>query len=655
MKTPPRLRAPFAHALCALVIALGIVAGSSGSTQGADGEWLDYGNDPGSMRFSPLDQLTPANVGKLKRVWTYRIEKGGELKKTLEVTPLMVDDTLYLCSPTNDIIALDAETGTERWRYDPKNAYPISRKCRGVAYYRVPEATSAGCRERIIEGTTDARLIAVDAKTGQPCADFGEAGAVDLTKGMGQVEPGYYFITSAPTIVRGRVVVGGWVMDNQSVGEPSGVIRAYDAATGAFAWAWDLGRPGQHGEPGPGATYTPGTPNDWAPMSADETLGLVYAPLGNATPDYWGGHRSPQSEKFSSSIVALDAETGELRWSFQMVHHDLWDYDTPSAPSLVDLEVDGQKVPALIQPTKQGQLYVLDRRNGAPLSRIEERPVPQDAPPGDRVSPTQPFSVDMPDLESRTLTESDMWGLTPLDQLWCRIKYREAHYEGVYTPPSTDWTIYYPGYLGGMNWGGASIDPERQLLVVNWSRLPNRMRLVPRADADRLGVKPGDIHMKMSGMPSAQAGTPFAAQIGVFLSPIRVPCLSPPYGMLSVIDLKSHKILWSRRLGTGQDSGPLQIPSHVPIVMGVPGIGGSVVTRSGLVFIGASQEKALRAFDIRTGKLLWKDRLPAAGHATPMTYLSPKSGRQFVVIAAGGHGALGSEAGDYILGYALTK
>jgi quinoprotein glucose dehydrogenase len=279
--------------------------------------------------------------------------------------------------------------------------------------------------------------------------------------------------------------------------------------------------------------------------------------------------------------------------------------------------------------------------------------VPQTPAPGERLSPTQPFSVDMPDLQTRRLTEADMWGITPFDQLWCRVKFREAKYDGVYTPPGTDWTIYFPGYLGGMNWGGASVDPERQMLFVNWSRLPNRMRLLPREEADRLGVKPMDIYKKKPGTPNAQAGTPFAAAIAVFLSPLDVPCIAPPYGTLTAIDLKTHKVAWSKPLGTGQDTGPFKIPSRVPLTMGVPGIGGSVVTRGGLVFIGAAAEKAFRAFDAQTGKQLWMDRLPAAGHATPMTYLSPKSGRQFVVIAAGGHGALGSEAGDYVLGYAL--
>lgn len=593
----------------ALVTVLGaaLTAAESGST--TDGEWRHYGNDLGGTRYSPLAQLNAENVSGLKRVWTYRVEQGAQLK-TLEVTPLMLGDSLYLCSPTNVLVSLDPETGKERWRFDPNNTYPLSRRCRAVAYHRASE-TGGACSERILTATTNARLLAVDARTGKPCADFGDSGAVDLTKGMGDMLPGFYHVTSAPTIVRNKVVLGGWITDNQFVGEPSGVVRAYDAVTGAFAWAWDLGRPGQHSEPGP--------------------------------------------EEFSSSVVALDAETGAMRWVFQTVHHDVWDYDVASQPTLVDLEVGGSLVPALIQPTKQGQMYVLDRRTGKPITEVEERPVPQGAAPGDWLSPTQPFSTGMPNFVGGEITEQDMWGLTPFDQLWCRIKFRQARYEGMFTPPGTSPTIFHPGYLGGMDWAGVSVDPERKLLVVPWSRLPNYMWLIPRAEADRMGVKPQDIFKKKPGTPSAQAGTPFALHITPFLSPLGVPCTDPPYGSLTAVDLKTQKVLWSRPLGTAADSGPFGIRSRLPIEMGAPTLGGATITGGGLIFIGATQERALRAIDVNTGKDLWKDRLPVAAHATPMTYVSPKSGRQFVVVAAGGHGTLRSDGGDYILAYALPQ
>lgn len=639
---------------------------AAGPASAADGEWRYYGSDPGGQRFSTLKQLTPENVAGLERAWVYRTQQGGPPIPGLQVTPLMVGGNLYICTPYNVVISLDAESGKERWRFDPSNENSKPRSCRGVAYYEAPgvaepgegpgeEAVESACTARIITATGDAKLRAIDAETGKPCEDFGESGTVDLTAGMGEVRSGYYYVTSAPTIVRGKVVLGGWVSDNQYVGEPSGVIRAFDAVTGGFAWAWDMDRPGEHGEPGPGESYSRGTPNSWAPMSADEALGLVYLPTGNATPDYWGGHRSAESEKYSTSVVALDAESGEPRWVFQTLHHDVWDYDVGSQPTLVDLEINGEVVPALVQPTKHGEIFLLDRRTGRPLAAVEEKPVPQGAADGDWLSPTQPFSTGMPDLADWTLSESDMWGLTPIDQLWCRIKFRQARYEGRFTPPGTAPTITFPGYMGGMEWGGVAVDPNRKLMVVNWSRVGNYTRLIPRREADAMGVKAAAEHISGVGEPSAMEGTPFAVATSAFLSPLGLPCNAPPYGLLTAIDLNSRKIVWSRPLGTVRDTGPYGMPSLLPLPVGVPNVGGSVITDSGLVFIAATMEHALRAVDLNTGKTLWKARLPAPGHATPMTYISPKSGRQFVIVAAGGHGAMGGKLGDHIIAYSLPR
>lgn len=650
-----------------LIVALFLPAllAAANPASAADGEWRHYGSDAGGQRFSALKQLTPENVAGLERAWVYRTQKGGPAIPGLQVTPLMVGDALYVCTPYNVVISLDAESGEERWRFVPPNENPKPRSCRGVAYYEVPVATEAGaeagavsegaCAARIITATGDAKLFAIDAQTGKPCEDFGAGGAVDLTAGMGEVRAGYYYVTSAPTIVRGKVVLGGWVSDNQYVGEPSGVIRAFDAVSGAFAWAWDMDRPGEHGEPGPGESYSRGTANSWAPMSADEALGLVYLPTGNATPDYWGGHRSAGSEKYSTSVVALDAETGAPRWVFQTLHHDVWDYDVGSQPTLVDLEIDGEIVPALVQPTKHGEIFLLDRRDGRPLAAVEEKPVPQGPAKGDWLSPTQPFSTGMPALDDWTLAESDMWGLTPIDQLWCRIKFRQARYEGPLTPPGTRPTITFPGYMGGMEWGGVSLDPNRKLMVVNWSRVGNYTRLIPRAEADAMGVKAAAEHISGVGEPVAMEGTPFATATSAFLSPLRIPCNAPPYGMLTAIDLNSREIVWSRPLGTGRDTGPFGVPSLLPLPIGVPNVGGSVITSSGLVFIAATMERALRAVDLNTGKTLWKTRLPVPGNATPMTYISPKSGRQFVIVAAGGHGAMGGKLGDHIIAYSLPR
>lgn len=612
-------------------------------------DWQHYGNTLGGTRFSEAAEITPANAGKLERVWTYRT---GTKNPGLgfEATPLMIGDSLYLCTPDNIVISLDPDTGRRLWQLDPGGVVPPTTHCRGVGYYHVPDANGP-CARRILSTTGDARLLALDAESGRPCAGFGAKGAVDLKLGMGDARNGYYYVSSAPEVIADNIIVGGWVLDGQHVGEPSGVIRAYNARTGKLAWAWDMGRPDGRGLPPPGQTYSRGTPNSWAPISGDEALGLVYLPMGNSTPDYWGAHRSATSERYASSIVALDARTGAVRWSFQTVHHDLWDYDVPAQPTLVDLPVAGRIVPALLQPTKRGELFLLDRRNGRPLAPVKERNVAQGAARGDWTSPTQPFSTGMPSLSEIELNERTMWGATPLDQLWCRIKFRQARYDGPMTPPGLKPTITYPGYLGGMNWGGASVDPDRHLAVVNWNRVANYTRLVPRAEAG--AIQPSITGGAHAGDPVPQIGTPFALLTAAFLSPLGIPCTEPPFGMIGVVDLTRRKMLWQQPLGSAADSGPLGYRSHLPLWMGVPNQGGALVTRSGLIFIAASQNRAIWAFELSTGRKLWEARLPAGGHATPMTYVSPKSGRQFIVLAAGGNASLQSGSGDYVMGFAL--
>jgi quinoprotein glucose dehydrogenase len=624
-----------------------------------DEDWLHYGNDQGGRRFSTLTQLTPDNVHELEPAWTFRtgfVEKG--LPTAFENTPLKIGDTLYLCTPANDIIALNSETGRTRWRF---NAGTDEKRvglsiCRGVSYYRDPAGGDGPCAERIITATVDARLLAVDRRTGTLCPGFGDKGVVDLRTGLGPVDKGYYYVTSAPQIVRGKIVMGGWVSDNQHVDEPAGVIRAFDAVTGAFAWAFDAGRPDFHGQPPAGQTYTKGTPNSWAPISADEALGLVYLPTGNSVPDWYGGQRRPFDDKYSSSVVALDATSGAVRWSFQTTHHDLWDYDVASQPTLYDLPVGNARVPALIQPTKRGEIFVLDRRTGKPLTRVEERSVVRSNVPGERSSPTQPFSTGIPSFGGPRLTEAMMWGVTPIDQAWCRIAFLKSNYHGTLTPPMVGKpTIAYPGYLGGSDWGGISVDTDRDILIGNSNRVAIRSELIPRKEADALGIKPisSNVHGNVGGT-SAQAGTPYAIRITPFMSPLDVPCQQPPFGMLSAIDMKTRKLLWEQPFGTARDSGPFGMASMLPIRMGVPNTSGSMLTRSGLTFIAATQDRYLRAFDTRSGKELWKVRLPAGGQATPMTYLSA-SGRQFVVIAAGGNRTLRSKTGDYVLAYALPR
>lgn len=620
------------------------------------GDWPVYGGNQAGSRFSDLTQITPANVAGLKPAWEYRT---GVDRPELgfEVTPLMVGNKLYACTSNNVIIALDPDTGKQAWRFDPGVKSPPLAACRGVAYYQVPRSTGVpeACDKRIIFATTDARLMAVDSEHGRPCPGFGAGGVVDLKVGMGEIKSGYYYISSAPTIARGRAIVGGWVWDNQELGEPSGVIRAFDAVTGKFSWAWDMDNPNNPGEPAPGQTYARGTPNSWAPMSADDALGMVYVPTGNATPDYWGGRRSPASEKYASSVVALDAETGRPRWVFQTTHHDLWDFDVGSQPTLVDIERNGQKIPALIQGTKRAELFVLDRRTGKPLVPVEERPAPQGAAAGDWTAPTQPFSTGDWSLDKTVLSEARMWGATPLDQLWCRIKFRQARYDGPMTPPGLKPSITYPSYSGGVDWGSVSIDPDRQLMVVNWIRIANYTRLFTREEANRRGISANaDSHVTVDAL-LPQRGTPFAAQTAAFLSPLNIPCTQPPFGMIAGFDLRTQRMVWKRPFGTTADSGPFYTASHIPLPMGVPNMGGSLLTRAGLTFIGASQERKIRAFHSATGKQLWSYELPRSGHATPMTYRSPASGRQYVVIAAGGNVAMGSPRGDYIVAFALPN
>lgn len=546
-----------AAAICA---SLGSFASAVADNGPSIAGWEHYGRTPAGTRYVPYEQISKENVGRLQVAWTLRTGEISDTGSEDQNTPLLIGDTLYSCTPRNVVIAIDAETGKERWRFDPKADNPVYwRRCRGLGFYKsLASVFAAGCKERILVGTIDARLMAVDAKTGKPCEQFGEKGTVNLLEGLGEAPPGFYFVTSPPTVARGKVIVGGWVLDNVSTDEPSGVIRAFDAETGKFAWAWDMGRPDDHGMPPPGQSFTPGTPNSWSIQSYDDALGLVYVPTGNATPDFWGGNRSKVADKYASSVVALDVETGAARWSFQTTHHDLWDYDVPAQPVLVDLPAGySTTTPALVQVTKRGEIFLLDRRNGKPLADVEERPVPQGTVVGDWTAPTQPFSVGMPSF-SGELVEADMWGITPLDQLFCRIKYRSLRYEGQMTPPSLRGSLQYPGDGGGMNWGSTAVDTERMIMIVNDMRLANEVTLVPREEADAREL--GRTHEGFS----PQYGTPFGVVNDLFASPLGLPCQRPPYGIMAAIDLKTRKVLWSKPMGTGEAMIGLPLPNGMP-------------------------------------------------------------------------------------------
>ncbi len=636
---------------------------------GAD--WAAYGGTYGARRYSPLAQITPANVDKLERVWLARTgdmpSDVAENKYGAETTPLKVGDTLYLCSAKNILIALDAATGKERWRFDPKvpdEAIPYTAACRGVAYYATPaDRVSPGgqCATRIIEGSLDGRLVAVDARNGRPCADFGQNGQVDIKTGMGETVPGMVSITSPPTIVRGVIVTGHQVLDGQKRAAPSGVIQGFDAVTGELRWAWDMARPDITGLPPEGQTYTRGTPNMWTTASGDEALGLVYLPMGNSAVDYWSGSRSDAEKQYSTALVALDVTTGKPAWSFQTVHNDVWDYDLGSQGTLVDFPTAGGPVPAIILPSKQGDIYVLDRRTGQPLTPVSERPVPGGGVEPDQRSATQPFS-NYHTLARRDLTERDMWGMSPIDQMFCRINFRRAEYRGIYTPPTTDrrW-IQYPGYNGGSDWGGVAVDPIRGIIVANYNDMPNYNRLVPRAEADAKGWKPrgetrgGDLGSAPEGAGDPQAGTPFAIDVNAgWRAPLtKLLCKTPPYGGIRAIDLRTGQTLWDRPLGTARKNGPFGIPTMLPLNIGTPNNGGAVVTAGGLVFIAAATDDLIRAIDLRTGKVVWQDALPAGGQATPMTYSI--GGRQYLVIMTGGHHFMETPIGDQVIAYALPR
>lgn len=649
-----------------------------------DGEWQAYGRTGHGQRYSPLEAITPANAAQLQVAWHYRTgdrrgRPGDPEETTFEVAPLKIGDNLFLCTPHQLVVALDATTGQEIWRFDPKIRSGLALQhltCRGLSYWSRQAAASDAmvspppapasaidqpelpiaaqdspsiddCPRRLFLPSADGRVIALDPQTGAVCRRFGGGtGQINLWQGMPHVRLGGYYSTSPVVASRRVLVVGGTVLDNVSTREPSGVVRGFDIETGALLWHWDPARPDDNTLLTPGQTYSESTPNVWSIMSVDEALGMVYLPVGNQPPDQWGGRRSPEVDRVSSSVVALDLATGRLRWVFQTVHHDLWDYDVPSQPTLVNLTIGGVAVPALVQPTKQGELFVLDRRTGEPVHPVREVAVPQGAAPGDRTAPTQPVSA--VSFEPEPLTGASMWGVTPFDQLGCRIAFHRMRYEGRYTPPSTRRTLVYPGNFGVFNWGGIAVDPVRQIAFTTPGYLAFTSQLVPRPDDTSMVVQGRNRPADDLPALNENFGAPFAVKLAAFTSPFGIPCQAPPWGYVAGVDLAEGRIVWRHRNGTVRDLAPVPLPLR----MGVPSLGGPLLTAGGVAFLSGTLDNYLRAYDATTGRQLWQSRLPAGGQATPISYLG-RDGRQYVVVAAGGHGSLGTKAGDSVIAYAL--
>ncbi|MFK4000411.1 membrane-bound PQQ-dependent dehydrogenase, glucose/quinate/shikimate family [Psychrobacter namhaensis] len=667
----------------------------SNGEQTSEGEWSAYGRTDYGQRYSPLTQINTSNVKDLELAWQIQT---GDVKgpndvgeTTYQATPLKIGNALFMCTPHNWVLALDADSGETLWKFDPKVEKNLQRQhqtCRGVSYYAgqagadnvvadtntaasgnssvINTATSkattsnvmvqkiAGntfdnastqCDAKIFIPTSDAKLYALDPNTGQRCQDFGDDGALDLMHNMPFKQAGYYYSTSPPIVAGGVIIVAGAVNDNYDVNSPSGVIRAYDVNTGELMWNWDSGDPDNTAPfdvNDPTQVYRTSSPNSWSTASADEALGLAYFPMGNRTPDQLGSYRNAAEEKYATSVVALDLKTGEARWVQQFVHHDLWDMDTPAQPTLLDLDTADGVQPALVVPTKQGDVYVLNRATGEPIVPIKERPAPQGyLVAGEHAAPTQPYSA--LSFEPEPLTEKDMWGASLIDQMMCRIEFNQLNYDGRYTPPSVEGTLVYPGNFGTFNWGGIAVDPKNGVMFGMPTYLAFKSKLIPR---DNLGD--AETNKGEQGV-NANKGADYAVEMGPFLSPLGVPCQQPPWGTIAGANLATGEIAYQRKNGTVQDLSPIPLK----LELGVPGIGGPIITQGGVAFLSAATENNFRAYDLKNGDVLWNVRIPAGGQATPMTYLNSK-GEQMVVLVAGGHGSVGTTIGDYVMAYKLA-
>ncbi len=630
----------------------------------AAGDWPYYGATQGGVRYSPLWQINRRNVEDLQVAWTYRtgeLERYGEAfaqAQAFQDTPTLVAGSLVVCTPAGRLIALDPASGRERWVFDPGLSLKSSGagfmpRCRGVTPWvdgRV--AADAPCAQRLFYGTWAFRVYAVDARTGRRCSGFGQQGEVVLERGR-ELDPDEFIqVSSPPVVVRDLVIFGSAISDSVRADSPSGKVRALDARTGALRWEFDP-IPRDPADPaarswGGNSARAGGGANAWAPLSADESRDLVFVPTTSPSPDYYGASR-PGENRYANSLVALRASTGKVVWHFQTTHHDIWDYDLPSQPILVDLRRGDRTIPAVVQLTKQGLVFVFNRETGEPVFPVEERPVPQGAVAGEWLSPTQPFPVAPPPLVAQGVQPEDAWGFTFFDRRSCRRQIEALRHDGIYTPPSLEGTIYMPAFLGGANWGSGAYDPARQWLYVSTLNAPGVARLIPRAadGSGPTGMTQGRELDLGAGVMFAQRGTPYEVETRMLMSPLGAPCTAPPWGRLAAVDLAEGTIRWQVALGSIEKINPL----HIPLQYGTPNAGGAIVTAGNLVFIAAAMDDKFRAYDAESGAVLWTARLPAGGQATPMSY--SVDGRQYVVIAAGGHALYRTTPGDYVIAYAL--
>ena len=628
-------------------------------------DWRSYGKDSGGGHYSKASEITPENVHLLEQAWVHRsgdYQSGAntrgkiapEIQTSFQATPLLVNETLYYCTPFNRVFALNPETGEEKWVFDPQ-VNPAGRPlktCRSLSSWEDPNKNENDiCHHRLIGVTMDVDLFSIDAKTGKLCEEFGSDGKVDLRKGLGDHPDIYYWSSSPPAIIDEKIIVGGSVIDNTNINIPGGVVRAYNIRTGDLEWFWDPVPPGMEvsSNDNENALYQRGTANVWSIISTDSDLNLIYLPTGNASPDYYGGHREGL-DYYNSSVVALKADTGEVAWHFKTVYHDVWDYDVPSQPTLYDIEKDGKKIKALAQTTKMGLVFLLNRETGEPIYPIEEREVPRGSLEGEKLSKVQPFPTKPLPLNPIYFDPEEAYGFTFWDKGYCKRTANKLRNEGLYTPPSVEGSIHYPSAIGGNNWGGPAIDPSRNIMVVNTMNMASLIVMVPREDCnksiDELAIN--DTQAKFTSVEQNE-GIPYCNLRSMgFFSPLGVPCTKPPWGTLTAVDLDTGDHLWNVPLGTSRDIAPFPLWW----IKGAPNMGGPTVTATGVTFIAATTDYFLRAFNTETGAEIAKFRLPTGGHATPMTYKT-KNGKQFVVIAAGGHWAMGTPASDHLIAFKL--